>query len=567
MAKLTFVTCANEAYYKFVAPFIFSCLHQEPEALVEIFVSDINLLKKKYKQSLDLLNDKYGDQFLLTEACFEGIMPNTVRFVNTPSRKSDYVYIVDIDIFYTQAEIFTTLVNATRRANQPFSNIVRVRENEDRLSGLHFTEWDALYPLPDFSDLDLLETNDEVVLFNLVSRKTGKEPRRDLEFRPAFGIHMSPNRPMFATSFRKIHWNLTQQNSKGFLNIISESFWQSLFATFDDDQQKSFDLLCKECISMVIPSMFPRIRPDFAQLEPYDNQHREMLISKGLYDDCYKYMKQWYEQNKGEHSFLNQLSWSAAASNHLVESIVYLSEALYLQPSKAYLQRLLDVARKYEQQIEKEPLSQATIKFTEKYVNNSWQSSESRSGPSSTLARTESLRNALPACLEKLNVKVLLDAPCGDLNWMKTLLPELNCKYLGADIVPQLVQDLNKRFGALDNATFHVLDITSSKLPYADLMLCRDCLFHLSYADIAKFLKNFLKSKIKYLMTTSHINSKGFTNQDIITGDWRWFDLFLPPFNFPHSYKMRIEDGGGDRYLYVWPRRDIRKALAKLTID
>ena len=565
MPKLTFITCANESYYKFIAPFIFSCLHHEPEALVEIFVSDINLLNKKYKQSLDLLRKQYDDKFVLTEACFEGIMPNTVRFVNTPSRKSDYVYIVDIDLFYTHSGIFSTLLSAVKKSNQPFSNIVR--ENTDRLSGLHFTEWDAMYPLPDFKDLDLLKTNDEVILFHLVSRKTGKEPRRDLTFRPSFAIHMSPNRPMFATSLRTIHWGLTQHNSKQFLNIVSEPFWQSLFATFDDNQQESFVSLCNECISMAIPSMFPQMRPDFTQLEPYDSRHREMLITKGLYNDCYKYMKKWYEENKNDHVFLSQLSWSAAASNHLLESIVYLSEALYLQPSKTYLERLLDISQKYRLQLKTKPSSLAEQRFTEKYLENSWKCDESRSGPSSTLARTESLRNALPNCLEKLNVKVLLDAPCGDLNWMRTLLPELNCKYLGADIVPQLVQDLNKKYGNFDHVSFEVLDITSSRLPSADLMLCRDCLFHLSYEDIAKFMKNFLKSKIKYLMTTSHVNSRGFTNRDITTGDWRWFDLFLPPFNFPDSYKMRIEDGGGDRHLYVWTRRDIRKAFAKLTID
>ena len=313
--------------------------------------------------------------------------------------------------------------------------------------------------------------------------------------------------------------------------------------------------------------MFPQIAADCDQPERYDHQHRKILTKKGLHDECYSYMKNWYKEKKGDHSFLSQLSRSAAASNHLLESIVYLSEALHLQPSKSYLQRLLAACRRYKQQLKIEPLNQAEANsFTEKYIKNSWKSIESRSGPSSTLARTESLRNALPVCLERFNVKVFLDAPCGDLNWMGTLLPELKCKYLGADIVPQLVQGLNKRYGDLDNVSFNVLDITSSKLPAADLMLCRDCLFHLSYEDIARFMRNFLKSKIKYLMTTSHINSKGFTNKDITTGDWRWLDLFLPPFNFPHSYEMKIEDGGGDRHLYVWPKKDIRKAFSNLTI-
>ena len=305
---------------------------------------------------------------------------------------------------------------------------------------------------------------------------------------------------------------------------------------------------------------------NFAQLESYDDKHRKMLTKKGLHDDCYNYMKSWYAQNKVDHSFLSQLSKSANTSNHLSESIVYLSEAMHLRPSRKYLQRLLNLCRRYKQQLKGGAAKQTEKIFKEKYLKNSWKSDESRSGPSSTLARTKKLRNELPVCLEKLNIKVLFDAPCGDLNWMSTLLPELNCKYIGADIVPQLVLDLNKRYGHLSDVSFEVLDITSSNLPPADLMICRDCLFHLSYEDIAKFMKNFLKSKIKYLMTTSHINSKGFTNRDITTGDWRWLDLFLPPFSFPHSYEMKIGDGR-DRHLYVWKKREIRKTFKELAID
>jgi hypothetical protein len=62
--------------------------------------------------------------------------------------------------------------------------------------------------------------------------------------------------------------------------------------------------------------------------------------------------------------------------------------------------------------------------------------------------------------------------------------------------------------------------------------MVRDCLFHFSYNDINKFLKNINKIKYKYLLTTTHIVKKNFINRDIITGDFRIINLFSYPFNF-----------------------------------
>src|SRR5215470_10844794 len=57
--------------------------------------------------------------------------------------------------------------------------------------------------------------------------------------------------------------------------------------------------------------------------------------------------------------------------------------------------------------------------FSAIYQNNSWRNSESVSGRGSTLARTSVLREALPILLKELNCQCLLDAPCGDFNWMR----------------------------------------------------------------------------------------------------------------------------------------------------
>ena len=57
--------------------------------------------------------------------------------------------------------------------------------------------------------------------------------------------------------------------------------------------------------------------------------------------------------------------------------------------------------------------------FTQMYRKNGWFVCESASGPGSTLGATEPFRAMLPEIIRNLNVRSLLDAGCGDFNWMK----------------------------------------------------------------------------------------------------------------------------------------------------
>src|SRR5689334_2969418 len=57
--------------------------------------------------------------------------------------------------------------------------------------------------------------------------------------------------------------------------------------------------------------------------------------------------------------------------------------------------------------------------FSSIYLDNSWGDPESVSGRGSTLARTEVVRRKLPILLASVGAKSLLDAPCGDFNWMQ----------------------------------------------------------------------------------------------------------------------------------------------------
>jgi hypothetical protein len=56
--------------------------------------------------------------------------------------------------------------------------------------------------------------------------------------------------------------------------------------------------------------------------------------------------------------------------------------------------------------------------FGEIYARNLWGDAQTRSGAGSSLAGTADLRAALGQLLRKRTMRVLLDAPCGDFNWM-----------------------------------------------------------------------------------------------------------------------------------------------------
>ena len=204
--------------------------------------------------------------------------------------------------------------------------------------------------------------------------------------------------------------------------------------------------------------------------------------------------------------------------------------------------------------------------FTEIYKRNLWGSNESVSGPGSTLDYTTNLRSRLPELLEEFSIKSVFDAPCGDLNWMKYLLDDIDINYIGGDIVLPLIQSHRLKYKRA-NVDFIHIDLTKEKFPKSELMICRDCLFHLSFHDTLSVLQNFVDSNIKYLLTTTHKKSNRFENIDITTGGVRLIDLFSAPYHFPQEVLFRIEDWKApyqEREMCLWSRDQVIGALEAL---
>jgi hypothetical protein len=201
--------------------------------------------------------------------------------------------------------------------------------------------------------------------------------------------------------------------------------------------------------------------------------------------------------------------------------------------------------------------------WTRWYEQKGLMNVESRSGDTSTLRSTKNLRRELPRLLHKFDVRTLFDAPCGDMNWMRELLKDVDVDYIGGDIVAPMIEQNRSDPELSQRAKFITLDLTRDQLPPADLMLARDFLFHLSFEHTLAFLRNFASSDIRYLLTTSHINEVKFENRDIRTGHFRPIDLFQPPYNFPADTLDQILDGKNDRYLYLWTRAQVADACEK----
>jgi hypothetical protein len=191
-------------------------------------------------------------------------------------------------------------------------------------------------------------------------------------------------------------------------------------------------------------------------------------------------------------------------------------------------------------------------RFERIFATNLW-GSTSRSGIGSELASTAGLREQLPEFLRRLGIRTLLDVPCGDFSWLSTV--DLGVDYVGADIVPRILEDNARRFTG-PRHRFVCLDLTTDPLPAADLVLCRDCLVHLSFRNVFSALANVRRSGARYLLTTTFLEHE--VNVDIEDGDWRLLNLERPPFSLPPPDGVLVEgctEGDGayaDKALGLW---------------
>jgi hypothetical protein len=169
---------------------------------------------------------------------------------------------------------------------------------------------------------------------------------------------------------------------------------------------------------------------------------------------------------------------------------------------------------------------------------------ETACGYGSTLRATETVRAQLPGLLARLGTEVLLDAPCGDLNWISQVDLSGIC-YIGIDTSDANLAAARARSPSL---LFGKVDIVTGVLPMADTVLCRDFLQHLPTAMAQQALGNIIASGAEWLIATSHDAAE---NDDIPEpGGFRPLNLQIAPFNLGAPIEA-LPDGAG-RILGVW---------------
>ena len=182
------------------------------------------------------------------------------------------------------------------------------------------------------------------------------------------------------------------------------------------------------------------------------------------------------------------------------------------------------------------------------YKRNLWGVEETVSGYGSTLEFTANIRKQLPVLLKDLGVVTVLDAGCGDWNWMSNI-DLSDFKVWACDIVNDLILEDYRKYK--NQAQFFTADITSDALPGADLILCRTVLFHLSNEHIFRALSNFKRCGATWLLMTNHPRES--VNVDIPDGSWRRINFQAIPFAFPKPSQSLIDGPGIDGELSLWP--------------
>lgn len=240
---INFFTYADEKYKHFIYPFIF-CNHQiMPKGCSEILV-DQNIVLEVLRDPLFLKLKTLGAAFwIFSRMETDKVIPNAVRFIESPGMKRKYTYICDIDIMHLDAD-FSTEINQMTVHKSCFSNVVR--PDSKRLTGLHFVETDDYYGNINLCDLPAGHEfmNDEELLYYLVDKSFG--PPQALACanrRPVHGVHLSPNRSPNGVP----GWNYLAYKDK-ILELAKNKDWRDLFPLFDEKFQQVWMRLISLCI-------------------------------------------------------------------------------------------------------------------------------------------------------------------------------------------------------------------------------------------------------------------------------------------------------------------------------
>ena len=201
-------------------------------------------------------------------------------------------------------------------------------------------------------------------------------------------------------------------------------------------------------------------------------------------------------------------------------------------------------------------------RFEDVYATGQWQHGDPsvpRSGTGSTVQRTEAVRAAILEAIALTNATSIVDAPCGDLTWMRELFPAFaarGVRYVGVDIARSQVARLQAEFRGQAHVAFRAVDLVAQPTPRADLIFSRQALQHLNAEEALRVLHRWSRSGSRFLLQTQY-SLRGAADENynrLSGGDWARVDFTRPPYNLTRPLRTWTDSSGEgyDEVLALW---------------
>mmetsp|Transcript_43948 Transcript_43948/g.73251 ORF Transcript_43948/g.73251 Transcript_43948/m.73251 type:complete len:635 (+) Transcript_43948:180-2084(+) len=193
-----------------------------------------------------------------------------------------------------------------------------------------------------------------------------------------------------------------------------------------------------------------------------------------------------------------------------------------------------------------------------------------RSGPGSVFSVTANIRKSFKKFLMEQEIFDMADIGCGDLNWMPAVLRETKTRYIGLDIVEEVIVYDRPRFERNHTMEFGTIDIVEQTPPQRDVYFLREVLPHTLADSALKALKHLSSSGGKWLVMTTFPGPK--SNPDtrghkLTMKSYFHWNFEIAPFNLgkPVTYLNDSWDQSpmGLWRLPLWGRKSSEMELRK----
>lgn len=151
-------------------------------------------------------------------------------------------------------------------------------------------------------------------------------------------------------------------------------------------------------------------------------------------------------------------------------------------------------------------------------------------------------------------IRSVLEFPCGDVSGREPA-NLAGLRYIGGDLDRGIVLRNRRQGGGM---AFRFMNPAHTRLPRADLVLCRNFFTRLDDRDIRQALRAFARAGANWLLTTTYPLLNG--NWAGALGDWRPINFTKPPFSWPEPLALFPDpepERRGDRGLGLWGVGDI----------